>query len=148
MARAVRFPEAVPDQVVFVPNTVSINTANRFPIRTIDATTTNFIVGGAHIITITLKLVDNTGAVVQGAVDVGVLVAGTTLANNAFAATTGTLLSGNNGATTPTTGSMKYLASTGGLITAVITTAGAGTASVSIQYGQYQVITTGLVVAA
>lgn len=126
--------------------TASATSAIRPYLRTVDATT-NFVVGGAHIITITLKTVDSSGTAVQGAVRVDTLItAGTTLANNAFAATPGTLVSNQNGATTPASWPATFITSTAGLLTAVITTAGAGTATVVVTYGNQQVIVTGLTV--
>lgn len=130
---------------VLVSNTASASSTVRPYLRTTGAAT-NFIVGGAHIITITLAIVDSSGTAIQGAVRVDTLVAGTTLANNAFAATPGTLISDQNGATTPVSWPATFLTSTAGLLTAVITTAGAGTATVVITYGNQQVVITGLTV--
>ena len=134
-----------PRPIELASNTASALSSQRPYLRTVDATT-NFIVGGAHVITITLKLVNGSGAGVQAAVHVDTLVAGTTLANNACAASTGTLISNQNGATTPVSWPATFLTTTGGLLTAVITTAGAGTATVVITYGTQQIVITGLTV--
>lgn len=144
MSRYVKIPENNQPEVLSVV-TATATSAIRPYLRTVDATT-NFVVGGAHIITITLKTVDSSGTAVQGAVRVDTLVAGTTLANNAFAASVGTLVSNQNGATTPVSWPATFITSAAGLLTAVITTAGAGTATVVVTYGNQQVIVTGLTV--
>lgn len=144
--RNATLPEIV-QPIVAVSNTASAGSAIRPYLRTTSAATNFISDAGSHVIQINLKLVDASGAAVRGVVDVSVITTGQTIINNGFGATTGTLQSNNNLATTPVAWQMKYLTATTGILAATITLTGAGTASVAIQYGNQQVIVPALPVA-
>ena len=142
--RDIRYPEALPDRVFTLSNTASAASTVRPVLRTVDATT-NFVTdGGTQKVAFNLKLVDASGAAMRGTVNVAVVPAGTTLANDAFAASVGTPVGPNNGATTPTGGSRNFVTATTGILTGTCQLSGASVAGalVIISYGGYQVVAT------
>lgn len=144
--RDAHLPELIQPEV-FPSNVASAGTAIRPYLRTIDATTAFVADAGSHVISINLKLVNAAGVAVRGVVDVSAFITGTTIVNDGFAATTGTLQSNNNLAPSTVAWTMKILAATTGIIAATLTLTGAGTASIVIQYGNQQIVVPALTVA-
>lgn len=138
--RNAHYAELQPD-VQIVSNTASKSSAIRQYLRTQDSTTNYLTDGGAHKVAVKLKLVDAAGNAIQAVVDVFANVpGGPTLANNAFAASVGTLMSLNNGAPMPLTGSASFLTSSLGLLTATVECSAAATPTIVVRYGNEQIV--------